>query len=88
MGTKNCDLKSLGTTDINYTTRFFLDADMLLVMVFMSFTVCHFNKISSLRKNQHKTITITISKTGHRENNSRLCPYAGNQTNSAAKLVT
>ena len=51
-------------------------------------TLQHCNKIPSLRKNQHKTITATICKTEYRENNSCFCRYAGNKTNSAAKLET
>ena len=45
------------------------------------YTLRHGNKIPSLRKNQHKAITITICKTGY---NSYFCRYAGNKTNSAA----
>ena len=52
------------------------------------YTLHHCNKIPSLRKNRPKTIAITICETEYRENNSRFCRYAGNKTNSAAKLET
>ena len=51
------------------------------------YTLHHCNKIPSLKKNQHKTITRIICKTEYREN-SRFCRSAGNKTNSAGKLGT
>ena len=48
----------------------------------------HCNQTSSLTKNQHKTITITICKTEYRENKSRFFCYDGYKTNSKAKLET
>ena len=48
----------------------------------------HFNKIPSLRKNHHKTVTTTIRKTEYRQSNDRYFHYAENMTNSAAKLGT
>ena len=58
---------------------------MLPVMVFMSIL---YSIVISLRKNQHKKLTITICKTEYKENNSRFRRYAGNKANSAAKLGT
>ena len=59
---------------------------VLGIYVIFVLTLHHCNKIPSLRKSQHKTITITICIAEYRENNSRFCRYAGNKTNSAAKL--
>ena len=56
--------------------------------VFHILTLQHCNKIPSLRKSQHKTITISICKAQYRESKSCFCRYAGNKTNSAAKLGT
>ena len=61
---------------------------MLPVMVFISILYIIVIKSEVYEKIQHKTITITICKTECRENNSRFCRYAGNKTNSGAKLET
>ena len=55
---------------------------MLRVTVFM------FILYSIVIKNQQKTVITAICKAEYRENNSRFCRYAGNKTNSAAKLGT
>ena len=59
---------------------------LLGIYVIYVYILHHCNKILSLRKNQHKTIIITICKTEYRENNSHFCRCAGNKTNSAVKF--
>ena len=66
-------------------------AAMLPVKVFILFLSLLYiivTKSQVQEKNQHKTIIITICKTKYRESKSRFCCYAGNKTNSAAKLGT
>ena len=60
---------------------------MLICCLLKYLCLQHCYKISSLRKNHHKTTTIMICETECREKNCCFFCYARNKTNSAAKLT-